>query len=59
MTAAGSIYFLHSKNPRARVGIVCECVSTRSARTDVNRISSSRVEMLLDLYGSNVDRECR
>lgn len=43
------MYFLHSKNPLARVGMVCECVSTRSARTEVNLISSSRVEIVLDL----------
>jgi hypothetical protein len=43
------IYLLHSKNPRARVGIVCACVSTRSERTDVKRISSSRVDIVLEL----------
>jgi hypothetical protein len=59
VTSAGLTYFLHSKNPLASVGIVCACVSTRSARTSVNLISSSRVDIVFDLYGNNVDRECR
>lgn len=59
VTSTGLMYFLHSKKPRASVGMVWECVSTRSASTEVNRISSSRVEMVLDLYGRRVDKECK
>lgn len=43
VTSAGLMYFLHSRNPLARMGIVSACVCTRSAITSVNWISSSRV----------------
>jgi len=59
VTSFGLMYFRHSRKPLARVGIVCEWVSTRSASTDVKRTSSSRVVIVRDLYGRSVDRECR
>ena len=43
VTSAGLMYFRHSRNPRARMGMVSACVWTRSAMTSVNWISSSRV----------------
>ena len=43
VTSAGLMYFLHSRNPLARMGMVFACVWTRSAMTSVNWISSSRV----------------
>ena len=43
VTSAGLMYFLHSRKPRARIGMVSACVCTRSAMTSVNWISSSSV----------------
>ena len=43
VTSPGLMYFLHSRNPRASIGMVSACVCTRSAMTSVNWISSSSV----------------
>ena len=43
VTSAGLMYFLHSRKPRARIGMVSAWVCTRSAMTSVNWISSSSV----------------
>ena len=43
VTSTGLMYFLHSRNPRASIGIVSAWVCTKSAMTSVNWISSSSV----------------
>lgn len=58
VTSAGFMYLRHSRKPRARTGMVLAWVWTRSERTSVNRISSSRVDIFFSLYGSSVEREC-
>lgn len=57
VTSVGDMYFRHSRKPRARTGIVFECVWTRSFRTSVNRTSSAKVVMVFSLKGRSVDRE--
>ena len=58
VTSAGLMYRLHSRNPRASVGIVFECVATRSAITAVNSTSSSRVVIRRSCHGRRVESEC-